>query len=104
MVKFALSHLVTHLQPFDGYNTHNVVKFDDAFIHHTDSASTTKVDRCFGSFPTPTFSRPIPIEEAFSKVKTRMKQLRKLPQKICRDTYYCCYKSWINDSKACKQF
>ena len=36
--KFVLSHLVPHLQPFDGYNTCGVVILDNASIHHTDSA------------------------------------------------------------------
>jgi len=37
--KFVLSHLVAHLQPFDGRNIlHSVVILDNASIHHTEAA------------------------------------------------------------------
>ena len=68
-------------------------------------------DWCFGSFPTPIFPDLNPIEEAFSKVKARMKQPEETTTKDIETLITAAFaeitendcKSWINDSKVYKQ-
>ncbi len=67
--------LLPHLMPFDGTNPHSVVIMDNASIHHVDGV--VEMIQSVGAlviFLPPYSPDYNPIEEAFSKVKTLVKQ------------------------------
>ena len=73
---FIHSHLVAHLQPFNGHNPHSVVILDNASIHHTQEAVKAIEDVGAIVHFLPPYSPDLnPIEEMFSKVKSTMKSL-----------------------------
>ena len=73
---FIQDHVLCQLQPFNGINPHSVVILDNCAIHHTHEV----VDMIEGVGAIIQFLPPYspdlnPIEEAFSKVKSGMKNL-----------------------------
>jgi len=111
--EFIHTHLIAHLQPFNGSNSHSVVILDNASIHHTEDAVKAIEDvGPLVHFLPPYFPDLNPVEEAFSKVKNAMKLLEEedttedieiialsafatITQDDCR--------GWINDSKIYSQ-
>ena len=74
---FVHTHLIPHLQPFDGCNPHSVVILDNASVHHVEEA--VKAIEEVGAIVhiLPPYSPDLnPIEEAFSKIKTTMRSLQ----------------------------
>ena len=74
--QFVSKRLLLHLYPFDGYNCHSICVLDNCSIHHT-SEAVQSLQEC-GSlvhFLPPYSPDYNPIENIFSKVKTRIKQL-----------------------------
>ena len=68
-------YLLPHLMPFDGINMHSVMVMDNASIHHVDEV--IKMIQGVGAmvlFLPPYSPDYNPIEEAFSKVKTLVKE------------------------------
>ena len=73
---FIQDHVLCHLQPFNGITPHSVIILDNCAIHHTHEV----VDMIEGVGAIIQFLPPYspdlnPIEEAFSKVKSEMKNL-----------------------------
>lgn len=73
---FLHTHLLPHLQPYNGENPHSIVVLDNCSIHHIHEV--TQVIHSVGALVIflPPYSPDFnPIEEAFSKVKTSLKSL-----------------------------
>ena len=73
---FVQSTLLPHLMPFDGNNPHSVVILDNCSIHHVEGI--TEMIEEVGAlvhFLPPYSPDYNPIEEAFSKVKSTLKEL-----------------------------
>ena len=72
---FADKYLLPHLMPFNGTNRHSIVVMDNCSIHHCDDIvhMIEQVGALVHFLPpySPDYN---PIEEAFSKVKTTMKE------------------------------
>ena len=76
---FVHTHLIPHLQPFDGCNLHSVVILDNASIHHVEEAVRAIEDVGAIVHFLPPYSPDLnPIEEAFSKIKTTMRSLEEM--------------------------
>ena len=76
---FVHSHLLAHLQPFNGSNPHSVVILDNASIHHTQEAVKAIEDvGAIVQFLPPYSPDFNPIEEMFSKIKSTMKSLEQM--------------------------
>ena len=73
---FVQTSLIYHLLPFDGHNPHSVVVLDNCAIHHMQK--TIRLIQEVGAIVhfLPPYSPDLnPIEEAFSKVKAKLKLL-----------------------------
>ena len=73
---FVHTHLLPHLMPFNGQNPNSVVILDNCSIHHT--AYITKTIEEVGAIIhfLPPYSPDLnPIEEAFSKVKFKLRTI-----------------------------
>ena len=76
---FVHTHLIPHLQPFDGCNLHSVVILDNASIHHVEEAVRAIEDVGAIVHVLPPYSPDLnPIEEAFSKIKTTIRSLEEI--------------------------
>ena len=74
--EFVQTHLLPHLMPFNGINPHSVVILDNCAIHHI--AEIEKMIQEIGALVhfLPPYSPDFnPIEETFSKVKTKLKSV-----------------------------
>ena len=70
-------YLLPHLMPFNGTNPHSVVIMDNASIHHVNEVVENLMIQRVGAmviFLLPYSPDYNPIEEAFSKVKTLVKE------------------------------
>ncbi len=80
---FVSSHLIAHLQPFNGSNPHSVVILDNASIHHVEEAVKAIEDvGAIVHFLPPYSPDYNPIEETFSKVKSTMRSLEEMMTQI----------------------
>ena len=107
---FVHTHLMLHLQPFNGRNPHSVVILDNASIHHIDDAVRAIEDIGAIVHFLPPYSPDLnPIEELFSKVKCNMKSFEGVMQEtndiktIILNVFVMITeddcKNWIYDSK-----
>ena len=106
--EFIHTHLITHLQPFNGRNPHSVVILDNASIHHTENVVKIIEDIGVLVHFLPPYSPDLnPIEEVFSKVKYAMKLLAGYIELIALSAFATItqddYRGWINNSKVYKQ-
>lgn len=77
---FVQTHLIPHLMPFNGINSHSVVILDNCSIHHCSEVVSSLNDIGVLVHFLPPYSPDLnPIEEAFSKVKAELK--------CCDETY-----------------
>ena len=71
---FVQTHLIPHLQPFNGVNPHSVVILDNCSIHHCPEVVSSLHDVGVLVHFLPPYSPDLnPIEEAFSKIKYELK-------------------------------
>ena len=71
---FVQTHLIPHLMPFNGINSHSVVILDNCSIHHCSEVVSSLNDIGVLVHFLPPYSPDLnPIEEAFSKVKSELK-------------------------------
>ena len=80
--------LLPHLLPYNGSNPSSVVIMDNASIHHIEEVGKTIQDAGSLLIPLPPYSPDYnPIENAFSKVKTVMKDMEESPdyKDLCVD-------------------
>ena len=76
---FVHTHLLPHLQLFNGRNPHSVIILDNAPIHHVSEAVKAIEDVGALVHFLPPYSPDLnPIEELFSKVKSLMKSSEEL--------------------------
>ena len=74
--RFVLSNLLPHLQPFNGTNPHSVVVMDNCSIHHVQEVEEIFDEAGVLLLFLPPYSPDLnPIELAFSKVKSQIKNL-----------------------------
>ena len=74
--QFILKNLLPHLQAFNGTNPHSVLVMDNCSIHHVQEISETIQDAGAILHFLPPYSPDLnPIEMAFSKVKSGIKDL-----------------------------
>lgn len=106
---FVEKYLLPHLMPFNGTNPHSIVIMDNCSIHHCDDIvhMIEQVGALVHFLPpySPDYN---PIEEAFSKVKTVMKEYEAASQVTDHETMvlsaFACItpedcNQWIKDCK-----